>query len=66
MALSGNSATSHKQANALLKYLEVDSMNNYAKQLRKYNDFKALYIRNGMNGVVLEIALKKLANKPKI
>ena len=41
-------------------------MNNYAKQLRKYNDFKALYIRNGMSGVVLEIALKKLADKLKI
>ena len=41
-------------------------MNNYAKQLRKYNDFKALYIRNGMNGDNLTQALRNLADKLKI
>ena len=33
---------------------------------RKYNDFKATYIRNGMNGDNLTQALRKLADKLKI
>ena len=45
--------------------MEVDSVTDTQKW-RKYNDFKALYIRNGMNGIVLEIALRKLADKLKI
>ena len=39
---------------------------NYQQKLRKYNDFKALYIRNGMNGENLTQALRKLADKLKI
>ena len=49
----------------MLKYLGVDNVTDQQK-LREYEDFKAMYIRNGMNGVVLEIALKKLADKLKI
>ena len=30
---------------------------------RKYNDFKALYIRNGMSGETLTQALRKLADR---
>ena len=41
-------------------------MNNYAQRLRKYNDFKAMYIRNGMTGETLTQALRKLADRLKI
>jgi hypothetical protein len=41
-------------------------MNSYQQRLRKYNDFKATYIRNGMNGEVLTQALRNLADRLKI
>lgn len=41
-------------------------MNNYAQQLRKYEDIKSALIRNGMNGEALTQALRNLADKLKI
>ena len=41
-------------------------MNNYAQRLKQYEDYKSMYIRNGMNGKTLAQALRKLADKLKI
>ena len=41
-------------------------MNTYAQQLRKYEAYKAMYIRNGMNGEALTQALRNLADRLKI
>ncbi len=41
-------------------------MNNYAQRLKQYEDYKSMYIRNGMSGEDLTQALRKLADKLKI
>ena len=41
-------------------------MDKYAQQLRKYETYKSMYIRNGMNGETLSQALRNLADRLKI